>query len=104
MKTGPHAIAGLNEVDVPLYSDLLTHDMGGALDDRIAEGAAPGRRWRTAPLWGLRSQTLLPARRPHSRLATAIALHGGEGRPSRATFAALSPAQKADLLAFLRSL
>ena len=104
MKTGPSTIAGLNEVDVPLYSDLLTHDMGAALDDRITEGAAGGRRWRTPPLWGLRARHfyLHDGRTPD--LTAAIALHGGEAGQARARFAALGPAQKADLLAFLRSL
>ncbi len=46
MKTGPNALEALNEKDVPLFSDLLTHYMGGALDDHIIEGAAGagGRR------------------------------------------------------------
>jgi CxxC motif-containing protein (DUF1111 family) len=104
MKTGPNALPGLNHVDVPLYSDLLTHDMGGALDDRIAEGAAGGERWRTAPLWGLRARQFYLHDGRTSDLTTAIALHGGEARPSRDLFANLSAAQRADLLAFLRSL
>ena len=104
MRTGPSTIAGLNEVDVPLYSDLLTHDMGAALDDRIAEGAASGRQWRTSPLWGLRARHFYLHDGRTADLTTAIAVHGGEAASSRASFAALSPVQKADLLAFLRSL
>src|SRR5262249_35012948 len=38
---------------VPLYSDLLVHDMGRALDDAVVQGLANGHDWRTTPLWGL---------------------------------------------------
>ncbi|NIR34659.1 MAG: putative sulfate exporter family transporter, partial [Actinobacteria bacterium] len=37
---------------VPLYSDLLLHDMGVA---GIPEGAASRSELRTPPLWGLRA-------------------------------------------------
>jgi CxxC motif-containing protein (DUF1111 family) len=104
MRTAPNSLASLNQVDVPLYSDLLTHDMGSALDDRIVEGAAGGARWRTPPLWGLRARQFYLHDGRTSDLASAIALHGGEARPSRDRFAGLSPSRQADLLAFLRSL
>lgn len=39
---------------VTLYSDLLLHDMGAALDDKILQGTATGAEWRTAPLVSLR--------------------------------------------------
>ncbi|MEO1264687.1 MAG: di-heme oxidoredictase family protein, partial [Pseudomonadota bacterium] len=35
------------------YTNLLLHDMGDALADQRAEGAANGREWRTPPLWGI---------------------------------------------------
>lgn len=104
MKTGPSDLPGLDQVDVPLYSDLLTHYMGGALDDRLPEGDAGGGRWRTPPLWGLRVRAAFLHDGRTRDLATAIRLHGGEGRASRDRFVALPPAQQADLLAFLRSL
>ncbi|MCV5649039.1 hypothetical protein OFN55_40580, partial [Escherichia coli] len=34
---------------VPLYSDLLLHDMGPLLDDGLPQGEARGKDWRTAP-------------------------------------------------------
>ncbi len=40
--------------ELALYSDLLLHDMGPALDDKIVQGEATGRDWRTTPLAGLR--------------------------------------------------
>jgi len=104
MKTGPNAIEALNEQEVPLYSDLLTHYMGGALDDHIIEGAAGGGRWRTAPLWGLRARNFFLHDARATDLVTAIRLHGGEASQARNLFFNLPPIQRADLLAFLRSL
>ena len=45
------------------YSDFLLHDMG-SLGDGITQNLATGQLMRTAPLWGLRKITTLPARRP----------------------------------------
>lgn len=104
MKTGPHAIAALHEQDVPLYSDLLTHYMGGPLNDHIPEGAAGGGRWRTAPLWGLRTRLFYLHDGRTSDLVEAIGLHGGEASAVRQRFFGLPQAQREDLLAFLRSL
>jgi len=104
MKTGAYQIEALSEKDVPLYSDLLTHSMGGALDDHIIEGAVGGGRWRTAPLWGLRARKFFLHDGRTSELVAAIGLHGGEASGVRAQFLALPPTQKADLVAFLRSL
>ena len=104
MKTGPNAIEALNEKEVPLYSDLLTHYMGGALDDHIVEGAAGGGRWRTAPLWGLRARSFFLHDARATDLVTAIQLHGGEASQVRNRFFNLPAIQRADLIAFLRSL
>jgi CxxC motif-containing protein (DUF1111 family) len=104
MKTGPNALEALDEKDVPLYSDLLTHYMGGALDDHIPEGAVGGGRWRTAPLWGLRARKSFLHDGRATDLITAIRLHGGEASGVRSRFTGLPPIQKADLIAFLRSL
>ena len=104
MKTGPNAIEALNEKEVPLYSDLLYHYMGGALDDHIIEGAAGGGRWRTAPLWGLRARSFFLHDARTTDLVTAIRLHGGEASQVRNLFFNLPAIQRADLLAFLRSL
>lgn len=104
LKTGPSVLAALDRVDVPLYSDLLTHYMGGALDDRLPEGDVGGGRWRTAPLWGLRVRTFLLHDGRTSDLLAAIRLHGGEANRVRERFNGLRPAQQSDLLTFLRSL
>ncbi len=104
MKTGPNALEALNEKDVPLFSDLLTHYMGGALDDHIVEGAAGGGRWRTAPLWGLRARRFFLHDGRTTSLTDAIRLHGGEASGVRDRFFNLPLSQRADLIAFLQSL
>jgi CxxC motif-containing protein (DUF1111 family) len=104
MKTGPNSNPALNEVEVPLYSDLLTHYVGVHLDDRIPDGDVGGGRWRTPPLWGLRARKFYLHDGRTSDLTQAIALHGGEGLIARDAFLALPPAQQADLIAFLQSL
>ncbi len=92
---------------VDAFSDLLLHDMGPDLDDGIGEGAARPREWRTAPLWGLAERLadggLLHDGRARS-VAEAIRWHGGDARPTRARFDALTPDQRAALLSFVEGL
>lgn len=90
--------------DVPLYSDLLLHDILPAGSPGIVEGMATQTEFRTAPLWGL-SQT---APYFHSGEADtideAIRLHDGEAATIRDTYLSLSATDKAALIAFLESL
>jgi CxxC motif-containing protein (DUF1111 family) len=92
------------ERDIPLYSDLLLHDLGPVLDDGVTQGSATGRDWRTTPLWGLSLRTRFlhdgRARTPEA----AIAAHGGEADAAARRFRALSPEERTLLLAFLGSL
>lgn len=103
MTTGANAVAALDRKTVPLYSDLLPHDMG-TLGDGIAQAAARPQEMRTTPLWGLR------VRAPYlhdGRAATvnaAIVLHDGEAAITRARYNALSSAQKLELVQFLGSI
>ena len=89
---------------VPLYSDLLLHDVGPDLDDKVVQGQANGRDWRTTPLWGLGARRRLlhdgRARTP----TEAILAHGGEAAAARRRFQDLATAQREALLAFLRGL
>ncbi|MEM1412023.1 MAG: di-heme oxidoredictase family protein [Pseudomonadota bacterium] len=108
LRTAPGSDSRLAEQTVWAYTDLALHDMGEGLAD---PGDAPDRReWRTAPLWsvGLAEQ-LLPQRgflhdgRARD-LEEAILWHGGEALAARDRFAALSARERAELLAYLRSL
>lgn len=90
--------------DIALYSDLLLHDMGPALDDGIVQGAANGAEWRTTPLWGLRMR----ARFLHDGRATtpteAILAHDGDAAASARAFRALTANDRDKLLGFLSAL
>jgi CxxC motif-containing protein (DUF1111 family) len=54
MMTGFSAIPSLDQVEAPLYSDMLLHDMGPTLADNRPDGGADGFEWRTPPLMGIR--------------------------------------------------
>lgn len=90
--------------DVLLYSDLLLHDMGPALDDKIVQGEATGAEWRTTPLVGtrLRERYLHDGRA--GRLRDAVLEHGGEAEIVRQRFFDLSEEDQQAVLAFIAAL
>jgi CxxC motif-containing protein (DUF1111 family) len=90
--------------DVALYSDLLVHDMGRALDDGVVQGAAAGADWRTTPLWGLSDRTRFLHDGRARSLEAAILDHGGEAQRARQRFRSLPDGARRSLLAFLRTL
>ena len=91
-------------IDVPLFSDLLLHEILPDGAAGIEDGPAGMREFRTAPLWGL-SQT---APYFHSGEADtideAIRLHDGEAAPIRDAYIAMPTSDREALLAFLNSL
>ncbi len=89
---------------VPLYSDLLLHDLGSALDDGVVQGQAQGRDWRTTPLWGLRLRGRFLHDARAETLPAAITAHAGEAAATTAHFRMLHEAEREALLAFLREL
>jgi CxxC motif-containing protein (DUF1111 family) len=89
---------------VPLYSDLLLHDVGPALDDAVVQGQATGRHWRTTPLWGLRMRTRFLHDARAETLSVAITVHGGEAAAHAARFRTLTETEREALLAFLGDL
>jgi len=110
LHTGPSPIGALAHRPVPLFSDLLLHDMGEALADNRPDGEADGREWRTAPLWGLRvmrdflaGDAFLLHDGRAGTVADAIGFHGGEAASARAAFDALPPDDRAALLDFVES-
>lgn len=110
VRTGAHEIEALADRDVPLFSDLLLHDLGDGLADNRPDGSADGREWRTAPLWGLRIAReflngelfLLHDGRART-VEEAIRLHGGEATGARDAFAGMSDADRAALLDYVES-
>jgi CxxC motif-containing protein (DUF1111 family) len=103
MQTGKSPIAALNFKNVPLYSDLLLHDMG-SLGDGIAQAAARPNEIRTAPLWGLRARTPYLHDGRASSILEAITLHDGEASIIRDRFLALPTARQQAIIAFINSI
>lgn len=114
MKTGPsHLFAELRNQTVRPYTNLLLHDMGPGLADKVVEGQANGAMWRTAPLWGIGYTEKVMGNNAKAgylhdgrarNLTEAILWHGGEANSSRQRFENLSKADREALLAFLKSL
>jgi len=103
LTTGPSPVAALANKPVPLYSDLLLHDMG-ALGDGIVQGTAGAHDMRTAPLWGLGGRPVYLHDGRTSSLDAAIKAHAGEAIAARTRYTQLPAASQQQLLAFLRSL
>ena len=78
--------------------------MGAALDDKLVQGDARGRDWRTTPLRGLG----LRVRYLHDGRATslrdAIVAHSGEAEIIKLNFMKLSEREQRALYDFLNSL
>jgi CxxC motif-containing protein (DUF1111 family) len=93
-----------DERAIPLYSDLLLHEMGPALDDGVVQGQARGNQWRTTPLWGLgvRSRFLHDGRA--RSVQEAILAHGGEADAAVRHYRGLRPDEQEALLRLLGSL
>jgi CxxC motif-containing protein (DUF1111 family) len=90
---------------VPLYSDLLLHDVWpdpmGVVDQE--PGVLP-TEFRTPPLWGIRDTAPYLHDGSAPDLPAAIVGHGGEAEGARDAFQALTAAEQAELVEFLRAL
>ncbi len=89
---------------LPLYSDLLLHDMGEEMSDGIAQGLATATEFRTQPLWGVAAVGPYLHDGRADTLHDAILWHGGEASAVRDAYVALDSAAQADLGEFLMSL
>ncbi len=105
MKTrADYPIGLMANIDAPIYTDMLLHDMGPELADGMTDGAAGSSDFRTAPLIGLRfAKTYMHDGRV-TDLVEAILAHGGEAKVSLDAFRALSSADHDALVAFVQAL
>jgi CxxC motif-containing protein (DUF1111 family) len=102
LETGPSANPLFDRRQVPLFSDLLLHDIGSG--DGIAQGVAAPEEIRTPALWGLRFRRPLFHDGSAGTLEESIGRHGNEAELSRRGFERATPSDRAALIAFLRSL
>lgn len=98
------AVNALANIDAPIYTDLLLHDMGPVLADGVAESQAGGTDFRTAPLVGLRFLASYLHDGRAKSVADAIEAHDGEAAVARNAFHQLSAADQAALLQFVEAL
>lgn len=89
---------------VPLYSDLLLHEIlpEGALG--IEEASANMREFRTAPLWGISQTAPYMHHGKAETLTDAVGMHAGEADAVRQAFDGLSADDRNALLGFLGTL
>jgi CxxC motif-containing protein (DUF1111 family) len=103
LQAGPSPVAAISGKAVALYSDLLLHDMGPALEGTCAPGADT-REYRTEPLLGLRYRSAFLHDGRAGRVLDAVLLHGGEAQAARDRFAALDRVTQEMLVRFLDTL
>jgi hypothetical protein len=86
-----------------IFTDFKRHDLGPAFHERNYDGTLQ-REFLTTPLWGVGSSAPYGHDGRSINLSEVILRHGGEAQASRDAFAALPPAKRKALLAFLESL
>ena len=89
---------------VPLYSDLLLHDVRPDDYVGIVDGSASGRELRTPPLWGLHATAPYLHDGSADTVEQAVAGHAREARASSAAYESLTADSRARLISFLQSL
>ena len=102
LTTGPSSHPVFDRRTVPLFSDLLLHDVGTG--DGIRQAGAEPEEIRTPALWGLRFRRPLLHDGSAPTVADAILGHAREAALARAGFDALTDGDRDALLAFLGSL
>ncbi len=108
--SGTTAVAAVANQRIYPFTDMLLHDMGEGLADNRSDFGASGTEWKTRPLWGIgltqvvKSQAGFLHDGRARTLEEAILWHGGEAEASKERFRTMSAADRAALLAFLKSL
>jgi CxxC motif-containing protein (DUF1111 family) len=95
-------VAALRRQPVPLFSDLLLHDVGTG--DGMPQASATGEEFRTPALWGLRTRRPLLHDGSAATPEAAILRHANEADLARRSFERLTPDERSLLKRFLDSL
>jgi Di-haem oxidoreductase, putative peroxidase len=107
LTTGRSSITGQSNVTFQPFSDFALHDMGDGLADRVSQGLANGREFRTAPLWGVGQRIFFLHDGRTNDLVEAIRQHASRGSEANEViqnYNLLSTDDKQSLVNFLRSL
>jgi CxxC motif-containing protein (DUF1111 family) len=102
LRTGPSANPLFHQKPVPLFSDLLLHDIGTG--DGIEQADAKANEIRTPALWGLRFRRPLLHDGSAATIEDAIGRHAVEAQGAADRFRRLDAERARELIAFLRSL
>ncbi|HEY4579560.1 MAG TPA: di-heme oxidoredictase family protein [Candidatus Acidoferrales bacterium] len=102
LTTAANAHPAFDRKPVPLFSDLLLHDIGTG--DGIKQDDARPNEIRTPALWGLRVRAPFLHDGRAATVEQAILLHAAEAAAVRLNFLGLAAAEKQALLDFLSSL
>jgi len=102
IETGPSGNPLFHHQMVPLFSDLLLHDVGTG--DGIQQSAGAPEEIRTPALWGLRFRRPLLHDGSAATIEDAISRHAHEAEAARRGFEQAVSDDRAALLAFLKSL
>ena len=102
LTTGPDLNPLFDQRPVPLFSDLLLHDVGTG--DGIRQAAGEPEEIRTPALWGLRFRRPLLHDGSAATVAEAVGRHANEAQAAVDRLAAMAPGNRAALMAFLDSL
>lgn len=102
LMTGKNANPVFDRRMVPLYSDLLLHDVGTG--DGIVQSAAQANEIRTPALWGLRFRRPLLHGGSAATVQEAVSRHGNEAEAVIGRYRELPLDDRTALFAFLDSL
>jgi CxxC motif-containing protein (DUF1111 family) len=105
--TGLSAMTNQSNVKFQPFSDFALHDMGTRLADRVSQGGANGRQFRTAPLWGAGQRLFFLHDGRTADIYQAIQQHASDGSEANSVvrnFNALSLSDQQAVVNFLRSL
>jgi len=106
-KTGKSNMTGQSNVTFKPYSDFALHDMGTGLQDRVSQGGANGRQFRSAPLWGAGQRLFFLHDGRTDDVVKAIEAHSSQGSEANTVinnFNLLSRTDQQNLVNFIRSL
>jgi CxxC motif-containing protein (DUF1111 family) len=105
--TAKSRITGVSNQTIQPFSDFALHDMGTGLQDRVSQGLANGRQFRSAPLWGVGQRLFFLHDGRTADIGVAIQQHASQGSEANgviSNFNQLGLTDKQALAAFLRSL